>query len=389
MSNNPASSHPSPGIAVIGGGAIGLSIAWRLAASGASVDVFERDEAGHGASWAAAGMLAAGVEAEPGEAALFDLNRESRRRWPDFARALEAASGIDVGYRDEGTLRIALTRDDAAKLRASYSFQRQAGVEVEWLDGPAVRRLEPHLAPGTVAGVLSRSDHQVDNRCVVMALARAARRAGARLHENAPVERIEIEGGRVAGLRIAGTRRDFDIVVLAAGAWSRDLPGLPDVAKPPVRPVKGQMLALQMDPDAPLLRHVLWAPRAYLVPRRDGRLIVGATVEERGFDASQTAGAVLALLDGAWRALPGVEELPIAAMWTGFRPGSRDDAPVLGLCGVEGLVLATGHYRNGILLTPVTADAISRLILTGEVQAAIRPFGIDRFVMPASHKETV
>jgi glycine oxidase len=151
-----------------------------------------------------------------------------------------------------------------------------------------------------------------------------------------------------------------------------------------VRPIKGQMLAVRMDPAAPLLRHVVWAPNAYLVPRRDGRLIVGATVEERGFDDKLTAGGVMALLDGAWRALPAIEELPIDEMWVGFRPGSRDDAPILGTCEVDGLVLATGHYRNGILLTPITADAVSALVLTGRTPEAICAFGIGRFAPRAA-----
>jgi glycine oxidase len=157
------------------------------------------------------------------------------------------------------------------------------------------------------------------------------------------------------------------------------VPGVPPAARPPVRPVKGQMLAVRMDAAAPLLRHVVWAPKASLVPRRDGRLVVGGTVEERGFDPALTAGGVLALLDGAWRALPGIEELPIEEMWVGFRPGSRDDAPILGPSAVEGLILATGHHRNGILLTPITADTVSRLILTGKTPEAIRPFGLGRF----------
>jgi glycine oxidase len=139
------------------------------------------------------------------------------------------------------------------------------------------------------------------------------------------------------------------------------------------------MLALRMDAAMPLVRHVLWTPRVYLVPRSDGRLIVGGTVEERGFDSALTAGGIFALLEGAWRAVPGIEDLPIEEMWVGFRPGSRDDAPILGPSGIDGLVLATGHYRNGILLTPVTAEAVSHYILTSEIAKAIRPFGIDRF----------
>ncbi|HEX6980487.1 MAG TPA: glycine oxidase ThiO [Alphaproteobacteria bacterium] len=377
-----------PRVAVIGGGIIGLSIAWRLASAGCHVDVYERGEPGRGATWAAAGMLAAGAEAEPGEEALFALNRLSQQRWPAFARALAEASGIDVGYRDEGTLRIALNRDDAAKLRTTCEFQQRLGVELEWLDGPAARPLEPHLAPGVVAAVLSRHDHQVDNRCVAPALVAAVTAAGGRIHARTAVEEIAIAHGRVVGVAVGGAVVAADVVVLAAGAWSREIAGIPPALRPPVRPVKGQMIALRMDPAAPLVRHVVWAPRAYLVPRRDGRLLVGATVEERGFDPALTAGAMLALLEGAWRAMPALEELPIDETWCGFRPGSRDDAPILGPCEIDGLVFATGHHRNGILLAPATADVISRLVLTGEMDPAARPFGLDRFTKPPVRRET-
>jgi glycine oxidase len=366
---------------------IGLGIGWRLAAAGCRVDIHERDTAGRGASWAAAGMLAAGIETEPGELALHALNRASQLLWPDFAGAVEAASGLPVGYRAEGTLRVALNRDDAARLRAIYEFQRQSGIALEWLSGAEARRREPHLAPGVTAALFSAADHQVDNRLLVPALMAAFRRAGGDLYEGAAVDRIEIAGGRVTGVRVGEDVVPADIVVLAAGAWSREIGGLPPAAQPPVRPVKGQMLALHMDPATPLLNHVLWAPRAYLVPRRDGRLIVGASVEERGFDRSLTAGAIMALLEAAWRVLPGVEELPVDEMWAGFRPGSRDDAPILGMCEVDGLVLAAGHHRNGILLTPITADAISRLILTGDRDPAIAAFGLERFGTTARTKE--
>jgi glycine oxidase len=324
-------------------------------------------------------MLAAGIEAEPGENALHGLGRASQKLWPDFARSLEAASGMAVDYRSEGTLAIALTRDDVAQLRFRYDFQRSVGVPLEWLSGAEAKRREPHLHPNVAAAVFSPGDHQVDNRRVATALRRAFLAAGGKLQEHKPVIALETEGGRINGLRLVDSSHRADIVVLAAGAWSSEIAGLPAAARPPVRPVKGQMLALRMDPEAPLLRHVVWGPGAYLVPRRDGRLIVGATSEERGFDGSLTAGGVFALLEGAWRALPGVEELAIDEMWAGFRPGSRDDAPILGPSSVPGLVLATGHHRNGILLTPVTAEAVSRYILEGAVDEAIRPFGIDRF----------
>lgn len=351
-----------------------------MAAAGCTVDVFDRGAAGRGASWAAAGMLAAGVEAEPGEERLVKLNRRSQRVWPDFARELEQVSGIELGYRREGTLVIGLTRDDVEQLRFAYEFQRRLGIELEWLSGREARAREPYLRPGTLAAVYSPDDHQVDNRRLTAALQRALLAAGGRLHEHTPVAAVEVEGGRAVGVRLGDdARHPADAVLLAAGAWSRAVAGLPEPQRPPVRPVKGQMLALRMDPAVPLLRHVVWAPKVYLVPRNDGRLIVGGTVEERGFDDRLTAGGVFSLIEAAWRAVPAIEELPIDEMWVGFRPGSRDDAPILGPTPIAGLTIATGHHRNGILLAPVTIDTISRCILTGEVDPAIRPFGLDRF----------
>ncbi|MEE8444631.1 MAG: FAD-dependent oxidoreductase, partial [Alphaproteobacteria bacterium] len=206
-------------------------------------------------------------------------------------------------------------------------------------------------------------------------------KAGGRLHENTEVAAVDVEAGRATGVRVAGRKHAADVVVIAAGAWSRDIAGLPDAARPPVRPIKGQMIALAMDPAAPLVSHVLWAPGSYMAPRRDGRLVIGATVEEKGFDDQLTAGGVFALLEATWRALPAIEELPIAEMWVGHRPGSRDDAPILGPTVTDGLVLATGHHRNGILLAPVTIDEIGNYILTGKLAESIRPFTIDRFAL--------
>jgi len=214
---------------------------------------------------------------------------------------------------------------------------------------------------------------------VARALTIAAQHAGAVLHENCRVREVEISGGRACAVVTDRGREPADLVVLAAGAWSREIGGIPAAYQPPVRPIKGQMLALRMDPAAPLLRRVIWLPRGYLVPRRDGRLIIGATVEERGFDDSLTAGGLLALLEGAWRAVPAIEELPIAETWVGFRPGSRDDAPMLGPSGIDGLVIATGHHRNGILLTPATVHTISAYLLSGRLPESLRPFSPERF----------
>jgi len=376
--------HPShierPKTVIVGAGVIGLGIAWRLAAQDAQVSVFDKGAAGAGASHAAAGMLAACAEAEPGEEALVALGRESQARWPGFADELARQTGIDVELRREGTLVIARTADDQAHLLHQLAFAQKLGLPLEWLCAAETRRREPHLAPGIAGALWSPQDHQVDNRKLATALRAAATGAGAVLHEHCAVAEISIKGGRAEGVVLAnGTFVPADHVVLAAGAWSRGIAGLPPDVRPPVRPVKGQMLALRMDAAAPLLTHVVWAPGAYLVPRRDGRLLVGATVEEKGFDAALTAGAMLTLLDAAWRVVPAIEELPIDETWAGHRPGSRDDAPIVGPAAVNGLIYATGHHRNGILLAPVTADVIARLVLTGAVDPVIEPFGIARF----------
>jgi len=375
-----------PRVAIIGAGVVGLGIAWRLARR-AEVAVFDRGAAGMGASHAAAGMLAACCEAEPGEEALLALCRDSQSRWPGFAQELLQASGIDVELRQEGTLVLALTADDQAEAAHRLDFQKKLGLPLEWLSAAQTRAREPHLAGKIAGSVFSREDHQVDNRKVAAALRIAAERTGVAIHEHRPVKDISISNGRADGIVLEdGTRVAADLVVLAAGAWSRGIAGLPPDRRPPVRPVKGQMLALRMDAAAPLLNHVLWAPGAYLVPRRDGRLIVGATVEEKGFDETITAGGLLTLLEAAWRAIPAIEELPVDEIWTGHRPGSRDDAPILGRAPAENLFYATGHHRNGILLAPLTADAMAKLMLDDVVEPAIRPFGLERF-LPARAAE--
>jgi glycine oxidase len=378
-------------VAIIGAGVVGLSIAWRLAARGAEVVVFDKGAAGAGATHAAAGMLAACAEAEPGEEALVALGRDSQARWPAFAEELKQASGIDVELRREGTLVIALTADDQAGLFHHLEFQKKLDLPLQWISAAETRRREPHLAGKLAGAVFSPEDHQVDNRKLATALAIAAQAAGARIHEHQPVAAISSQGRRVDGIVLAdGRKHAADVVVLAAGAWSRGIArSIADMAPqslPPVRPIKGQMLALRMDPAAPLISHVIWGPGIYLVPRRDGRLIVGATVEEKGFDSTLTAGGLLTLLEAAWRAVPAIEELPIDEMWVGHRPGSRDDAPILGPAPLDGLVYATGHHRNGILLAPVTADTIARLVLDGTLDPAIRSFGIERFT-PAKAAE--
>jgi glycine oxidase len=378
--NRPARNVSKPNVAIIGAGVIGLGIAWRLAMRGVPVAVFDKGACGAGASHAAAGMLAACAEAEPGEEALVTLGRASQARWPAFAAELKQASGVDVGLRPEGTLVVALTSDDQARLNHQLVFQQKLGLPLQWITAAETRRREPHLAGKLAGAVFSPEDTQVDNRKLAAALRIAAEAAGARISEQQAVKTISNDAGRIDGIVLADGRKvAADVVVLAAGAWSRSIDGLAPELRPPVRPIKGQMLALRMDPAAPLLTHVVWAPGAYLVPRLDGRLLVGATVEEKGYDTSLTAGGILTLLEAAWRVVPAVEELPIDEMWVGHRPGSRDDAPILGTGLIDGLIYATGHHRNGILLTPITADAIAELVLDGAADPAIRPFSIERF----------
>jgi glycine oxidase len=368
-----------PNVVIVGAGVIGLGIAWRLAQAGAAVTLFDRGVAGAGASHAAAGMLAACAEAEPGEESLVALGRRSQAMWPAFSSELEQLTGQTVDLRVEGTLVVALNADDQARLRHQLAFQRSLELPLDWISSTEARRREPHLA-GLAGAVFSPEDHQVDNRKLATALRLAAATAGATIIEQVAVRQVLGRQGRATGVHLVdGTDVAADVVVIAAGAWSREIEGIPPPLRPPVRPVKGQMLALRMDAAAPLINHVVWGPSVYMVPRRDGRLILGATVEEKGFDATLTAGGVLALIEAAWRIVPALEELPIDEMWVGHRPASRDDAPILGPGPMDGLVYATGHHRNGILLAPITADAIARLVLRGETDPAIHPFGMQRF----------
>jgi glycine oxidase len=369
--------QPTSDVVVVGGGVIGLGIAWRAAQAQLAVTVV--DEApGQGASWAAAGMLAPVTEVHYGEGRLLELNLASAGRWPSFAAEVEEASGRPVGYRPGGTLAVARDADDNAALEDLYRFQLRCGLEVERLRSRECRQLEPGLHPGIRGGVLAAGDHQVDNRALVQALLVACERAGVRLLAGRVTE-LAVEGDRVAGVVLSdGGTLAAQAVVLAAGCWSGGLGGLAAEALP-VRPVKGQLLYLRGPADQPLCSGNVRGLEVYVVPRGDGRVVVGATVEEQGFDTTATAGAVHDLLRAALELLPDAAELELAETVVGLRPGSPDNAPMLGPAGPEGLVVATGHYRNGILLTPVTADAVAELLATGRVPELIAPFGPGRF----------
>ena len=275
-------------------------------------------------------------------------------------------------------------QDDARELEHLYESQQLLDLKVEWITGTEVREMEPLISPKITAAIWSRDDHQVDNRAMVDALIKAYQKASGTLYENTPIDEIETVDGKAKGVWIRGNLEVADVIVLAAGCWSGDIDGLPKAVQPPVRPVKGQMLALQME-EGIALQKVIRAPRAkyptdvYLVPKDDGRLVIGATNEEMEFDTRLTAGGLFELLRGAWEAVPGIYDLPVLETWTGLRPGSRDNAPILGKTAIENLIMATGHYRNGILLTPITAREIASLILTGEDSEAIAPFQLSRF----------
>jgi glycine oxidase len=370
--------QPTSDAVVVGGGVIGLGIAWRAARAGMTVTVVD-DAPGRGASWAAAGMLAPVTELHYGEDELLALNLASAARWPGFAAQVEEASGQPVGYRPGGTLAVARDADDNAALEDLYRFQVRCGLDVQRLRSRECRQLEPGLHPGIRGGVLAAGDHQVDNRALVRALLVACERAGVRLVQGRVAE-LATRGDRVTGVVLDnGETLSAGTVVLAAGCWSGGLGGLAAEALPPVRPVKGQLLYLRGPADQPLCSGNVRGLEVYVVPRGDGRVVVGATVEEQGFDTRVTAGAVHDLLRAAMELLPDVAELELVETVVGLRPGSPDNAPMLGPAGPEGLVVATGHYRNGILLTPVTADAVAELLATGQVPELIAPFGPQRF----------
>ncbi|MFE0177074.1 glycine oxidase ThiO [Streptomyces sp. NPDC059002] len=370
-------------VLVVGGGIIGLVTAWRAAQRGLSTTVVD-PEPGGGAAQVAAGMLAAVTELHYGEQTLLGLNLESARRYPDFAAELTEASGRDLGYRACGTLAVALDSDDRAHLRELHALQRRSGLASEWLSGRDCRRLEPMLAPGVRGGLRVDGDHQVDPRRLAAALVVACERAGVVFHRGW-AERLSVVRDRARGIVTAdGTELTADQTVLAAGSLSGRLADVPDDVLPPVRPVKGQVLRLTVPKAyAPFLsrtvRAVVRGGHVYLVPRENGELVVGATSEELGWDTTVTAGGVYELLRDAHELVPGITELPLTETRAGLRPGSPDNAPMLGPTRLAGLQLATGHFRNGVLLTPVTGDVMAHALTTGELPDEARPFTPRRF----------
>ncbi|MBY8876555.1 glycine oxidase ThiO [Actinacidiphila acidipaludis] len=377
--------QPVPDVLVVGGGLIGLVTAWRAAQQGLRTTVVDPAPGG-GAAHVAAGMLAAVTELQYGEQTLLDLNLASADRYPAFVAELTDLTGLDTGYRRCGTLAVALDADDRAHLRDLHTFQTSLGLESQWLGGRDCRRLEPMLAPGVRGGLRVDGDHQVDPRRLAAALLRAAELAGVAF-VRARAVRVEVTAGRATGVVLAdGTVLGAGRTVLAAGSESARVAGLPPDVVPPVRPVKGQILRLRIPPGhAPFLsrtvRAVVRGSHVYLVPRENGELVLGATSEEFGWDTTVTAGGVYELLRDAHELVPGITELPLTETLAGLRPGSPDNAPLLGPTDVDGLLLATGHHRNGVLLTPVTGDVMAEVLTSadGELPPYATAFGAQRF----------
>jgi glycine oxidase len=352
-------------VVVVGGGIVGLAVAWRAAASGRDVALVD-PEPGRGATWAAAGMLAPVGEAHFGEEALAALNLAAAAAWPGFARDLEAASGLAVHYRTEGTLLVSGDRSDRAATDRILAFHLAMGLPALRLGVRACREAEPLLAPGISGGVELPDDHQVDNRAVATALVAACRAAAVTMVADR-VARIEVDGDQVRGVtREDGPPVDGSAVVLAAGSRSGDIEGVPDPWRPPVRPVRGVTVRLQAPDGVPRLQRTVRAlvhgRSCYLVPRDDGGLVLGATVEERGSALDVPLGGLADLIEDARRVVPALDEYSVVEVTPGLRPGTPDNGPIVGSTPVAGLLVATGHYRNGVLLAPVTADEVVSLL---------------------------
>jgi glycine oxidase len=369
--------QPASDVAVIGGGIMGSAVALRLAQRGIAVTVIERGIPGAEASSAAAGILGPQMEAE-GPGPLLELGLKSRALYPALAAELRDLTGIDVGYDRSGVLMVAFDEGGEAALSSRRAWQLARGLRVESLSSDAARAREPALAPGVRAALAFTDDAQVVARDLARAFSQAAAVAGARFLTGRYVRRVVIENGGVTGLELDGERLAAGSVVVAAGSWS----GLVEGAGVPaavVRPARGQIVSIETRP--PLFRHVVTAPGGYLVPRRDGTVLAGSTLEMAGFRKEVTVGGLASILTMAKTVFPALADAPVTASWSNFRPFTEDHLPVMGATGVRGLVLATGHFRNGILLAPITAQAIAELVATGKAPFDLSPFSVDRFAL--------
>lgn len=375
----PASEVRTADVVVVGGGVIGLAIARALALSGTGrVTLIERARLGAEASSAAGGMLAPQSEADRADE-FFALACASRDLYPEWAAALREETGTDIELDRTGTLYLAFTDEDEKEIEHRYLWQARAGFEVERLTNSEALELEPCVSQGVRGALRFPQDVQVENRRLIAALATSVERHGVNLLTETNVESLVIEHGRVAGLETSRGRISAPIVVIACGAWTSFLTSR-EASQWPVRvePIRGQMLCFETNPR--LARHVIYSPRGYLVPRLDGRLLAGSTTERAGFEKRVTAAGLRAITAHALEIAPALSGLPLIDSWSGLRPRAGDDWPVLGeSTETRGLFYATAHYRNGILLAPVTGELIAEQITTNITPPQLRAFGPDRF----------
>lgn len=365
-------------VALIGGGVIGCAIAWRLAASGLQTVVIERNEPGMEASFAAGGMLAAQAESDPA-ATLFPLALSSRNAYPKFVRDLEDTSSTSVGYRSEGTLVLSLRPEDDEQLESDYAAQTEAGLEADLLTDREILDLEPSITSSVRFALHFPGDHQVDNRLLVRALEEAARKAGAEFRLGTEAFEVCARAGQVSSISTSSGSIRTKNAVIAAGCWSGKLTlPSPLLSSAGIVPVRGQMMAFSAP--SSILKSVVYSARGYVIPRSTGVIIAGSTTERAGFTKATTEAGLTTIESAASEILPTLSNLPIVERWAGLRPGTADDLPVLGEDPIiKGLYYATGHYRNGILLTPITAQVITELILNGRTSTDISSFSITRF----------
>lgn len=411
MSEVLTSAGSSADVAIIGGGVIGLSIARELSLRGVRrVALIERGEFGREASWAAGGILAPQVEADRADE-FFNLASASRDLYPAFVQALEKETGIDVQLDQTGTLYVGFTEDDEHEMRRRFDWQTRAGLRVEWLNGEDARRLEPNLSARVRCALRFPDDWQIENRRLTEALLACNRNLGVQLITSCEINSVRIDNGRVTGIESgrsislppstggefartvtppptpprtrggerASTSIDAATVVIAAGAWSSDI-GISKTNSSPVQiePVRGQMLCFQIEPT--FAHHVIYSPGGYLVPRRNSRLLAGSTSETVGFEKRVTQAGTESIRAMAFEIAPALESAAIVDSWAGFRPHAPDDLPVIGRAGdIEGLFYATGHYRNGILLAPITAKLMAETIVEGSASNLLEAFSPSRF----------
>ena len=363
-------------ILIIGGGIIGLSIAWRLIGIGKKVIIIDKKNLGKEASWAAAGMLSGRLDLKPCEKKLLPIFEKSHLAWPKFAEELENKSGKSIGYKKEGTLRVACDLHEEKKLKNNYDFLKNNKVNITWLSGDKIRDKEPYVSNNVLSGFFSPDDHHVNNRYILDALITILKKNknNCIFKENTEVEKIITNKNQVIGVKTNNEIIKTKEIIVCSGAWTSKIKNI-EIKEVPIRPVK-------VPKNISLLKHILWRENVYLVPRNNSDLIIGATEEEMGYDKSLTVGGIYNLLKIAREVLPAIEDLSIVESWSGLRPTSRDDAPIIGPSKkLKGLIYATGHHKNGILLAPLTSSVIKNYYLNGNIGNDFNNFEPGRFVI--------